>query len=73
MAKISASKGKKFNAEDRRQRRAAEVQTFVQATARKKPGHGLHPNDRRVDRRMTDAVRHMQTSQFYELLREGED
>ncbi len=72
MAKTPVAKDKKPNAEDRRQRKATEVQHFVQATGRKKR-HGLDPNDRHVDRRMTDAVRHMAADQFYQLLRDGED
>lgn len=66
-------KGKKLNAEDRRQKKAAGVQLFVKAVGRKKRGNGHDPNDRPVDRRTTVSVRHMPPSQFDQLLRDGED
>jgi hypothetical protein len=65
-------KGKKLNARDKRQLKAAELQLFVQATGRKAEGNGADPNDRRVDRRVTKAVRHMHPTEFDRLIR-GED
>jgi hypothetical protein len=70
---ITVPKGKKFNTNDRRQRKAAELQLFIKATGRKTDSNGPDPNDRRVDRRVTDAVRHMPPSRLDQLLRHGED
>jgi hypothetical protein len=65
--------GKKLNARDRRQMKAAELQLFVQGTGRKAQRNGPDPNDRRVDRRTTDAVRRMSPEEFDQFLRHGED
>jgi hypothetical protein len=64
--------GKKLNANARRQMRATELQEFARAIGRKTQ-KGAEPNDRRVDRRTTDAVRHMRPEDFDRLLRDGED
>jgi hypothetical protein len=66
-------KSKNLNVSDKRQKKAAALQLFVQATGRKKPGKSLDPNDRNVDRRTTEAVRHMHPEEFDELLHGGED
>jgi hypothetical protein len=65
-------KGTKLNARDRQQMKAADAQLFVHATGRKAQKR-VEPNDRRVDRRTTDAVRHMRPEEFDQLLRHGED
>jgi hypothetical protein len=65
--------GKKLNARDRRQLTAAELQLFVRDTGRKAQSNGPDPNDRRVDRRTTDAVRRMAPDELDRLLRDGED
>jgi hypothetical protein len=65
-------KGKKPNASDRQQLKAAELRLFVRATGRKAQKR-TEPNDRPVDRRTTDAVRHMRPEDFDRLLRDGED
>ncbi len=66
-------KDQKRNLNDRRQKKAAELQFFVKATGRKKRGNGQDPNDRRVDREATIAVRHMSPTNLDTLLRDGED
>ena len=65
-------KGKKFNADDRRQRRSADLRLFVTATGRK-AHRGNDPNDRAIARETTIAVRHMCPSEFDNLLRDGDD
>ena len=65
--------GKRLNAADRQARKATELQWFARATGRKAQKGGRDPNDRSVDRRTTDAVRHMQPEEFDRLLRHGED
>jgi hypothetical protein len=66
-------KGQKRNLNDWRQRKAAELQSFVKATGRRKRGNGQDPNDRRVDRKTTIAIRHMPPVNLDTLLRDGED
>ena len=63
----------KPNAEEKRRLRAAEVRLFVQATGRKADKNGSDPNDRQVDRRVTDAVRRVKPEEFDRLLRDGEE
>ncbi|MFA6965037.1 hypothetical protein [Bosea sp. (in: a-proteobacteria)] len=54
------------------ERKAAEVQKFVQLYARKAQ-RGVEPNDRRYDRKIEVAAKRMKPDDLDALLRQGED
>ena len=65
-------KRKSLNASERRERKAAAAQLFVQQAGRR--AHAGHdPNDRSYDRKTVEAVRHMKPDDLDKLLRHGED
>ena len=64
---------RRSNPRDRKSRKAAELQLFVQRYARKARPGGLDPNDRSYDHEVEGAVRRMKPGQLDALLREGED
>ena len=65
-------KRKRLNADERRERKAAELQIFAKNYARKAHA-GSDPNDRRYARETVDMVRHMRPDELDRLLRNGEE
>jgi hypothetical protein len=66
-------KRKRMNANERRERKASEIQIFAKNYARKAHAGGLDPNDRGYSRQTADMVRHMRPDELDRLLRNGEE
>jgi hypothetical protein len=66
-------KRKRLNANERRERKAAEIQIFAKNYARKTNASAPDPNDRRYARETVDMVRHMRPDELDRLLRNGEE
>ena len=63
---------KHLNAAEKRARKTADLQQFVQQYGRKAQ-KGVEPNDRRYDRRLEKAVKTMPPEALDRIIREDED
>jgi hypothetical protein len=61
-----------LNAAEKRARKAADLQLFVQRYGRKAQ-KGTEPNDRRYDRRLEKAVKTMPPETLDRIIRDDED
>jgi hypothetical protein len=69
---LGASKRKRLNSDQKRERKAAAWQIFVKRIGRKAQ-RGVEPNDRKHSKKMARSLRRMRPEDFDQLVRQGED